>query len=137
MEEIVNVNVSISQKRGILSKLYEFKGEKYFNLWDCFEFVRRYGMYVDERIDFMVFDKMWLRKNLKFFEVIYFSGMLIEKVLIKMEQLQSLFEWVFVCRFRFMSKYYNKIVFFVIWIVVEESFQIYSDICEGLSVLLD
>ncbi|KAL9242451.1 hypothetical protein vseg_016444 [Gypsophila vaccaria] len=151
MEEIACANASRVKRGGVLSNMCVFRDEAHPNSWDYTEFVRRYGMYLDEKVELMVFDNLVLRRRLRGsdrsygfeekeprFEMTRLSDdeMAIKRVLSRMEQLQRLLERVLGMRPRTVSKH-EKLVILALSPVVEESFKLYEEICEGLSVLLD
>ncbi|KAK9706198.1 hypothetical protein RND81_07G110600 [Saponaria officinalis] len=142
VEEIACANASNVKGGGMLSNMCVFKDEAHPNSWDYTEFVRRYGMYLDEKVELMVFDNMCLRRRMRF-GVSDGLNELGEKesrdevsVLSRMEQLQRMLERVLAMRPRTVSKH-QKLVILALCPVVEESFKLYDDICEGLSYLLD
>ncbi|XP_074281105.1 putative clathrin assembly protein At4g32285 [Silene latifolia] len=131
MQEIACVNESNVKGYGMLSNMCVFKDDAHTNSWDYTDFVRNYGMYLDEKVEWIV--QMWLNRRLRV------SGKdegSTKTVLRRMEQLQRLLERVLAMRPRNVSKH-QKLVVLALCPVVEESFKLYNDICEGLSFLLD
>ncbi|KAK9734526.1 hypothetical protein RND81_04G145600 [Saponaria officinalis] len=111
VEEIACANASIVKGGGMLSNMYVFKDEAHPNSWDYTEFVRRYGMYLDEKVELIVFDNMCLRRRMRF-GVSDGLNELGEKesrdemsVLSRMEQLQRMLERVLAMRPRTVSKH--------------------------------
>ncbi|KMT02814.1 hypothetical protein BVRB_8g193960 [Beta vulgaris subsp. vulgaris] len=146
VKEIACANTSCK----MLSNLCYFKDESHSNSWDYTEFVRRYGMYLVKKVELMVFDEMWLRRKVSSSDDLkrleekerkmegthLRDELLLERVLSRMERLQRLLQRVLCIRSRCVNKR-RKIVILALTPVVEESFDLYCDICEGLSFLSD
>ncbi|XP_057536059.1 putative clathrin assembly protein At2g25430 [Amaranthus tricolor] len=147
VKEIASANSSCR----MLSNLCYFQDLAHSNSWDYTDFVRRYGMYLVKKIELLVFDEMWLRKKKrssfddlkkleekdKKMEATHLRDELIlERVLSRMERLQRLLQRVLDMGSRYVKKH-RKLVILAFALVVEESFELYIDISEGLSFMLD
>ncbi|CAO2840750.1 unnamed protein product [Amaranthus hypochondriacus] len=147
VKEISSANSSCR----MLSNLCYFQDLAHSNAWDYTDFVRRYGMYLVKKIELLMFDEMWLRKKKrssfddlkkleekdKKMEATHLRDELIlERVLSRMERLQRLLQRVLNIGSRCVKKH-RKLVTLAFALVVEESFELYIDISEGLSFMLD
>ncbi|XXG47921.1 hypothetical protein AAC387_Pa02g2484 [Persea americana] len=164
-----------------LLNMSDFRDEAHSSSWDHSAFVRTYALYLDQRLEFMVYERKGRggggggsganggsrgggsndrRRHSDFDEFDSYNGnygrssprrtppqqqlqpvtplrdMTPERVLGRMHQLQQLLDRFLACRPTGTAKN-SRMVLIALYSVVKESFQIYSDVCEVLAVLLD
>lgn len=112
-----------SGRFGGLLDLSGFKDESHSDSWDYSEFVRSYAVYLGEKVRVMVAEEEEFDKNA-------------DTVLHKVRKLQVLLDRIVRCRPAGVARF-NRIVIAALYLVVIDSFEIYGDLCERLSSILD
>ncbi|KAL8189604.1 hypothetical protein R6Q57_029170 [Mikania cordata] len=152
-----------SRKGTRVLNMSDFRVEALSNYWDHSRFVKNYGMYLNQKLEFIAFerklsplgfrddngygishksrsygdlDELWgERKDVKVVRTPV-RGMKPDRVLERLNKLLRLIDRVLSCRLAGSAKS-SKMVFVVLCLVLNESFRFYADICESLGVLLD
>ncbi|XP_074555877.1 putative clathrin assembly protein At4g32285 [Curcuma longa] len=148
-----------------LLNMSDFRDEAHSNSWDHSAFVRTYALYLDQRLEFIMFERKQGGSTDRRNRADYgdhdpyaygnygrssFSSpngeekkpptplreMKPERVFGKMHHLQQLLERFLACRPTGNAKH-SRMVLIALYPLVRESFQLYADICETLAVLLD
>ncbi|PRQ46326.1 putative ANTH domain-containing protein [Rosa chinensis] len=156
-EEIVR-----AARRGVrVLNMAEFRDEAHSNSWDHAGFVRCYGMYLDEKVEFEVAERKLRGVDNRFEEKesefeygmrrarsseslerkegknsTPVREMRPERVLGRLNDLLRVLDRVLGCRPAGMAKT-SRLVIVALYGVVKESFRLYVEICEALGVLLD
>ncbi|KAM5547956.1 putative clathrin assembly protein [Rosa sericea] len=152
-EEIVH-----AARRGMrVLNVAEFRDEAHSNSWDHAGFVRCYGMYLDEKVEFEVAERKLRgvdnrfeekesefeygtrrekRESLERKNTTPVREMRPERVLGRLNDLLRILDRVLGCRPAGMAKT-SRLVIVALYGVVKESFRLYVEICEALGVLLD
>ncbi|KAD6795038.1 hypothetical protein E3N88_05934 [Mikania micrantha] len=152
-----------SRKGTRVLNMSDFWVEALSNYWDHSRFVKNYGMYLNQKLEFIAFerklsplgfrddhgygishksrsygdlDELWgERKDVKVVRT-PLREMKPDRVLERLNKLLRLIDRVLSCRPAGSAKS-SKMVFVALCLVLKESFRIYADICEALGVLLD
>ncbi|CBI21050.3 unnamed protein product, partial [Vitis vinifera] len=128
-----------------LLNMSDFRDEAHSNSWDHSAFVRTFAMYLDQRLEFILYEKKSSsggsdggdeRFGTREEPVTPLREMKPERIFGKMGHLQRLLDRFLACRPTGLAKN-NRMVLIALYPVVRESFQLYADICEVLAVLLD
>ncbi|KAL8223426.1 hypothetical protein R6Q57_018901 [Mikania cordata] len=143
----------------------DFRVEALSNYWDHSRFVKNYGLYLDQKLEFIAFERklsptgfrddhgFGISHKSKSYGDLYDSvacdhkkvtkmattpvrEMKTDRVLERLNKLLRLIDRVLACRPAGSSKS-SKMVLAALYLVLNESFWIYADICEALGVLLD
>ncbi|KAK6941678.1 AP180 N-terminal homology (ANTH) domain [Dillenia turbinata] len=142
-----------------------FHDEAHSNSWDFSAFVRTYSLFLDEKLEFIVYDGELFdtnnsdnnnndcqfdhelnyamsRKSMSYDDVketiraTPLKEMKAEKVLERISLLQRLLDRILACQPMGLAKN-GRLVIVALYPIVKESFRVYSDVCEGLEVLMD
>ncbi|KAG4945378.1 hypothetical protein JHK87_041385 [Glycine soja] len=143
--------IFFSTRRGTrLLNMSDFRDNSKSDSWDFSAFVRTYALYLDERLEY----KMQSRRGMRSMygldedeeererekEIIVRStpvrDMKLDQIFSKMQHLQLLLERFLACRPTGGAKN-HRIVIVALYPIVKESFRIYYDISEILSILID
>ncbi|XP_004288787.1 PREDICTED: putative clathrin assembly protein At2g25430 [Fragaria vesca subsp. vesca] len=137
-EEIVH-----AARRGVrVLNMQGFRDEAHSNSWDHALFVKSFGMYLDEKVEFEVGERNSRGVDNKYedggrrFTVTPVKEMKPERVLLRLNDLLRVLHRVLACRPAGMAKS-SRLVIIALYGVVKESFSLYIEICEALGVLLD
>ncbi|KAL6226294.1 hypothetical protein ACLB2K_000257 [Fragaria x ananassa] len=137
-EEIVH-----AARRGVrVLNMQGFRDEAHSNSWDHALFVKSFGMYLDEKVEFEVGERNSRGLDNKYedggrrFTVTPVKEMKPERVLLRLNDLLRVLHRVLACRPAGMAKS-SRLVIVALYGVVKESFSLYIEICEALGVLLD
>ncbi|KAK7328208.1 hypothetical protein VNO77_22310 [Canavalia gladiata] len=149
--------IFFSTRRGTrLLNLSDFRDNSKIGSWDFSAFVRTYALYLDERLEYQMQsrrgrhsmysmdeddeDRESEKEKEKDKEIFVRStpvhDMKLDRIFSKMQHLQLLLERFLACRPTGGAKN-HRIVLVALYPVVKDSFLIYSDISEILSVLID
>ncbi|XP_027332220.1 putative clathrin assembly protein At2g25430 [Abrus precatorius] len=142
-EEIVHAT-----RRGMrILNMSDFRDEAHSSSWDHAGFVRLYALYLDEKVEFVVYQRK-LRgggsveygdereDRSKRSEVTPVREMRAERVLDRLKLLLRILDRVLGCRPSGVAKN-NRLVLVALYQVVKDSFKLYVEICDVLGVLLD
>jgi hypothetical protein len=122
----------------------DFRDEAHSNSWDHAGFVRVYAMYLDEKVEFLVYQKKLkgdginvvesgdVKKN----EVTPVREMRDERVLDRLKHLLQIIDRVLGCKPSGVAKN-NRLVLVAVYQIVRDSFKVYVEICDVLGVLMD
>ncbi|KAK9071355.1 hypothetical protein SSX86_009923 [Deinandra increscens subsp. villosa] len=154
-----------SRKGTRVLNMSDFRVEALSNYWDHSGFVKNYGMYLDQKLEFIAFERKLSpigfrddhgygishksrsygdldeslicgeRKDMKVVKTPV-GEMKSERVLERLNKLLRLIDRVVSCRPAGSAKS-SKIVLIALYLVLKESFRLYADIFEALGVLLD
>ncbi|XP_071716589.1 putative clathrin assembly protein At2g25430 [Rutidosis leptorrhynchoides] len=134
-----------SRKGARVLNMTDFRVEALSNYWDHSGFVKSYGMYLDQKVEFIAFERKISHKS-KSYGDLYESvtkvamtpvrEMKPDRVLERLNKLVRLMDRVLSCRPAGSAKS-SKMVLVALYLVLKESFRIYADICEALGVLFD
>ncbi|KAI5403736.1 hypothetical protein KIW84_051051 [Lathyrus oleraceus] len=147
---IFQEEILYATRRGTrLLNMSDFRDEAHSSSWDHSAFVRTYAMYLDQRLELMLFDR---KTNVggsgggsgsggggddrRIVTVTPLRDMKPERIFGKMGHLQRLLDRFLSCRPTGLAKN-SRMVLVALYPLVKESFQLYADICEVLAVLLD
>ncbi|KAL6223867.1 hypothetical protein ACLB2K_002724 [Fragaria x ananassa] len=137
-EEIVH-----AARRGVrVLNMQGFRDEAHSNSWDHALFVKSFGMYLDEKVEFEVGERNSRGVDNKYedggrrFSVTPVKEMKPERVLLRLSDLLRVLDRVLACRPAGMAKS-SRLVIVALYGVVKESFSLYIEICEALGVLWD
>ncbi|KAK1417234.1 hypothetical protein QVD17_26359 [Tagetes erecta] len=153
-----------SRKGTRVLNMSDFRVEALSNYWDHSGFVKNYGMYLDQKLDFIAFERKLnpigfrddhgygISQKSKSYgdldESVVWGGrkemevktpvkdMKPERILERLNKLLRLINRVLSCRPAGSAKN-NKMVLVALSLVLRESFRIYADICEALGALFD
>lgn len=163
-----------SRKGARVLNMSDFRDEAHSNSWDHSGFVRTYAMYLDQRLEFMLYEKKSSggeeekkryddgygdfrdepgygveRASRSYLDPIEAAErgekknaatpvreMRSERVLERLNQLLHLLARFLACRPTGAAKN-SRMVLVALYLIVKESFRLYADICEVLSVVLD
>lgn len=126
----------------------DFRDEAHSNSWDHACFVRVYAMYLDEKVEFLVYqrkvrnvvesvDGEFERKNEKrSSEVTPTREMRAERVLDRLKHLLRILDGVLGCKPKGAAKN-NRLVLVALQQTVRDSFKVYVEVCDVLGVLMD
>ncbi|KAK7412110.1 hypothetical protein VNO78_03557 [Psophocarpus tetragonolobus] len=149
--------IFFSTRRGTrLLNMSDFRDNSKSDSWDFSAFVRTYALYLDERLEYKMQSRRGKRSIYSFDEdeeerererdrdtekeIIVRStpvhDMKLEQIFSKMQHLQLLLERFLACRPTGGAKN-HRIVTVALYPIVKESFQMYYDISEILSILID
>lgn len=157
----------LAEKRGMrLLNLSNFRDDSHSNAWDYSAFVRTYALFLDELLDYNVNGKPQLEsksfhnrassyddgygsfneghrfdvgrrqmseRNRKSTSV---KDMTPHELLEKIPLMQRMLERILACRPTGAARM-NRLVQIALYPAVRESFQFYTDICDGLAIILD
>ncbi|CAI0444321.1 unnamed protein product [Linum tenue] len=144
-----------------LLNMSDFRDEAHSSSWDHSAFVRTYAMYLDQRLEMVLFDRKGSASG-GGGEIDRYGGrdvteaaggrdgrdkpgaaattpirdMTPERLFGKMSHLQRLLDRFLSCRPTGLAKT-SRLILMAAYPVVKESFQLYADVCEVLAVLLD
>ncbi|KAK6945134.1 AP180 N-terminal homology (ANTH) domain [Dillenia turbinata] len=141
-----------------------FRDEAHSKSWDFSAFVRTYSLFLDEKLEFFVYDGKLFdrnndndnsdcefdheldygmsRKSMSYDDVkesirtTPLKEMKAERVLERISLLQRLLDKILACRPTGTAKN-DRLVIVAVYPIVKESFRVYSDVCEVLEVLMD
>ncbi|URE09469.1 Clathrin assembly protein [Musa troglodytarum] len=128
-----------------LLNMSDFRDEAHSNSWDHSAFVRTYALYLDQRLECMVYERKQGGGNSRSRDhdpYAYGSygrsshSYPPERVLGRMHHFQQLLDRFLACRPTGNAKF-SRMILTALYPIVRESFQLYADICEILAVLLD
>ncbi|KAJ0673646.1 putative ANTH domain, ENTH domain, ANTH domain superfamily protein [Helianthus annuus] len=150
-----------SRKGARVLNMSDFRVEALSSYWDHSTFVKSYALYLDQKLEFIAFERKLtptgvrdgVRHKSKSYGDLYESSVRGEKkeskvaitpvremkpdrVLERLNKLLRLIDRVLSCRPAGSAKS-SKLVLAALYLVLNESFWIYADICEALGVLLD
>ncbi|KAK9735192.1 hypothetical protein RND81_04G189600 [Saponaria officinalis] len=145
-DPVYEQEIFFTTRRGTrLLNMSDFRDTSHSNSWDYSAFVRTYASYLDEKLEFKM---QGLSKKHSYEDEEYASASAtslkatplresnIYHLLPKMHHLQQLLERFLATRPAGLAKH-SRIVIIAIYPIVKESFQIYYDITDILSVLID
>ncbi|CAI0444320.1 unnamed protein product [Linum tenue] len=131
-----------------LLNMSDFRDEAHSSSWDHSAFVRTYAMYLDQRLEMVLFDRKGSasggggeidrdgRDKPGAAATTPIRDMTPERLFGKMSHLQRLLDRFLSCRPTGLAKT-SRLILMAAYPVVKESFQLYADVCEVLAVLLD
>ncbi|URE40001.1 ENTH [Musa troglodytarum] len=137
-----------------LLNMSDFRDEAHSNSWDHSGFVRTYALYLDQRLECMVYERKQRRSSYSSPPGNGGAGyderqngedkkpptplrdMKPERILGRMHQLHQLLDRFLACRPTGNAKH-SRMILIALYPIVRESFQLYADICEILAILLD
>ncbi|URE39995.1 ENTH [Musa troglodytarum] len=135
-----------------LLNMSDFRDEAHSNSWDHSGFVRTYALYLDQRLECMVYERKQSggssrssnggagydeRQNGEDKKPpTPLRDMKPERILGRMHQLHQLLDRFLACRPTGNAKH-SRMILIALYPIVRESFQLYADICEILAILLD
>ncbi|KAF5788299.1 putative ANTH domain, phosphoinositide-binding clathrin adaptor, domain 2 [Helianthus annuus] len=144
-----------SRKGARVLNMSDFRVEALSNYWDHSGFVKNYGMYLDQKLELIAFERKLtpvgfrddhgygISHKPKYYGELDESvrttpvrDMKPDRVLERLNILLRLIDRVLSCRPAGRAKS-SKMVLVALYLVLRESFRIYADICEALGVLLD
>ncbi|KAK1413969.1 hypothetical protein QVD17_29706 [Tagetes erecta] len=152
-----------SRKGTRVLSMSDFRVEALSNYWDHSAFVKFYALYLDQKLEFIAFERKLsptgfrddhsygISQKSKSYGDLYDSvahkketkmaitpvrEMKVDRVLERLKKLLRLIDCVLSCRPAGSAKV-SKMVLAALYLVLTESFWIYSDICEALGVLFD
>ncbi|KAJ0701665.1 putative ANTH domain, ENTH domain, ANTH domain superfamily protein [Helianthus annuus] len=144
-----------SRKGARVLNMSDFRVEALSNYWDHSGFVKNYGMYLDQKLELIAFERKLtpvgfiddhgygISHKPKYYGELEESvrttpvrDMKPDRVLEWLNILLRLIDRVLSCRPAGRAKS-SKMVLVALYLVLRESFRIYADICEALGVLLD
>lgn len=171
--------VYATRKGTRLLNMSGFRDEAHSNSWDHSGFVRSYALYLDDKLEFMVYEKKLngasddddrsgssrdqygygerddfnygMPRRVRSYGDVNEAGaareqkkeattpikeMKPERVLVRLSHLLLLLDRVFACRPTGAAKS-SRMVLVALYLVLKESFKVYADICETLTVLVD
>jgi len=127
----------------------DFRDEAHSSSWDHAGFVRVYAMYLDEKVEFLVYKKKLkgvvdsgdaefgsVKRNEEKSEVTPVREMKAERVLDRLKHLLQILNRVLGCKPHGAAKN-NRLVLVAIYQIVRDSFKLYVEICDVLGVLMD
>lgn len=160
-----------SRKGARVLNMSDFRDEAHSNSWDHSGFVRTYAMYLDQKLEFMLYERKSndVEEEKKRYDDGYgdfrdepgygmdrgsrsysdpsekrgekngatpVREMKPERVLERLNQLLRLLDRFLACRPTGAAKN-SRMVLVALYLIVKESFRLYADICDVLSVVLD
>ncbi|KAK4374542.1 hypothetical protein RND71_005219 [Anisodus tanguticus] len=149
-DPVLGQEIMYASRRGMrILNMSDFRDEAHSNSWDHSGFIRTYAFYLDQKLEFTVYDrKLNDVDEKKRFEDGYGNDreekngvtpvreMNPERVLERLNQLLQLLDRFLACRPTGAAKN-SRMVLVVLYSLVKESFKFYADICEVLQILLD
>ncbi|URE39996.1 ENTH [Musa troglodytarum] len=118
-----------------LLNMSDFRDEAHSNSWDHSGFVRTYALYLDQRLECMVYERKQSGGSSRSNDPTT-RDMKPERILGRMHQLHQLLDRFLACRPTGNAKH-SRMILIALYPIVRESFQLYADICEILAILLD
>lgn len=142
--------IFFATRRGTrLLNMSDFLDSSRSNSWDYSAFIRTYALYLDEHLEFKMQGKRGMhiafayedeenevRWKAKDVEATPAHEMKNERIFSRIHHLMQLLERFLACRPAGVAKY-NRVVTVALYPIVEESFQLYYDISEIISILID
>lgn len=142
--------IFFATRRGTrLLNMSDFRDTSHSNSWDYSAFVRTYALYLDERLELKMQGRRGKRsvfapdeeddENVTASPSVKTTplrDMKIDQIFSKAQHLQHLLERFLACRPTGVAKN-NRVVIVALYPIVKESFQIYYDITDIMSVLID
>ncbi|XP_016432985.1 putative clathrin assembly protein At4g32285 [Nicotiana tabacum] len=163
-DPVLGQEIMYASRRGMrVLNMSDFRDEAHSNSWDHSGFVRTYAFYLDQKLEFTVYDRKLNdvddkkrfedgygmdRRERSYSEFDESAGrgekngvtpvieMKPERVLERLNQLLQLLDRFLACRPTGAAKN-SRMVLVALYSLVKESFKIYADICEVLQFLLD
>lgn len=127
----------------------DFRDEAHSSSWDHAGFVRVYAMYLDQKVEFLVYKKKLksvvesgdaefgsVKKNEEKNDATPVREMKAERVLDRLKHLLQILDRVLGCKPHGAAKN-NRLVLVAIYQIVRDSFKLYVEICDVLGVLMD
>ncbi|KAK4369932.1 hypothetical protein RND71_009407 [Anisodus tanguticus] len=149
-DPVLGQEIMYASRRGMrILNMSDFRDEAHSNSWDHSGFIRTYAFYLDQKLEFTVYDrKLNDIDEKKRFEDGYGNDreekngvtpvreMKPERVLERLNQLLQLLDRFLACRPTGAAKS-SRMVLVALYSLVKESFKFYADICEVLQILMD
>lgn len=130
----------------------DFRDEAHSSSWDHAGFVRVYAIYLDQKVEFLVYKKKLksvgnvvesgdaefgsVKKNEEKNDATPVREMKAERVLDRLKHLLQILDRVLGCKPHGAAKN-NRLVLVAIYQIVRDSFKLYVEICDVLGVLMD
>ncbi|CAN6451552.1 unnamed protein product [Victoria cruziana] len=148
-----------------LLNMSDFRDEAHSHSWDHSAFVRTYALYLDQRLEWLLFENRQIsngqnsreRSRSDYYGEDHDNGysyndgreraeegrvttplqeMKVEKIFARMHYTQQVLDRFLACRPTGAAKN-SRMILIALYPIVRESFQLYADVCEILAILLD